>query len=180
MSTRCQVQVIGLNEDDSQVTLYHHTDGYPSYMVPLIAKAYRTAIRPIVHQGIHSDGTPYRHVYANAWQAARVGKSASYLCAADPGTMEPEAGHDLHGDIEYLYRVYVSGGMDIGATGTWEVEILVPTASTRFEPRGGKRFWDHPSVDLMDVHTPRTEVRKLARRVLRAERQRRKAEAVPA
>jgi hypothetical protein len=162
MSTRCQVQVIGENADDSMVTLYHHTDGYPSYMVPLIAKAYRHAIKPSPHG------------YARAWQAARVGKVAGELCWADPGVMEPEAGHELHGDIEYLYRVYVSGGMHIGAIGKWEVEILIPRAATRFEPRGGNRFWDHPSVDLMELHTPRTEVLKLSRSILRAERKERK------
>jgi hypothetical protein len=168
MSTRCQVQVIGTGEDADKVTLYHHTDGYPSFMVPLIAKAYRHAVKP------SPDG------YARAWQAARVGKSAGQLCWAHPGKMEPEAGHDLHGDIAYLYLVYISGAMDTGATGRWEVEILVPRARTQFDPPGGKRFWDHPSVHLMDVHTPRTEVLALSRRIVRAERKRRKADVVSA
>jgi hypothetical protein len=157
MSTRCQVQVIGENADDSMVTLYHHTDGYPSYMVPLIAKAYRHAIKPSPRGG------------ARAWQAARVGKVAGELCWADPGTMEPEAGHELHGDIEYLYRVHVSGGMHIGAIGQWEVEILIPNRSKVWRDWTGQ-----PTVDDMKVHTSRTEVLTLARRVIRAERKERK------
>jgi hypothetical protein len=157
MSTRCQVQVVSANNDDSMVTLYHHTDGYPSYMVPLIAKAYRHAIKPSPHG------------YARAWQAARVGKAAGELCWADPGVMEPEAGHELHGDIEYLYRVYVSGGMHIKATGKWEVEILIPN-----ESRVWTEWTGQPTVQDMELHTPRTEVLKLSRSILRAERKERK------
>jgi hypothetical protein len=157
MSTRCQVQVIGENADDSMVTLYHHTDGYPSYMVPLIAKAYRHAIKPSPRG------------YPRAWQAAQVGKAAGELCWADPGTMEPEAGHELHGDIEYLYRVYVSGGMHIGVIGKWEVEILIPN-----ESRVWTEWTGQPTVQDMELLTPRTEVLKLSRSILRAERKDRK------
>jgi hypothetical protein len=169
MSTRCQVQVIGENDDDSMVTLYHHTDGYPSYMVPLIAKAYRHAIKPTVFKGTYPNGTPFRIEHARAWQAARVGKVAGELCWADPGTMEPEAGHELHGDIEYLYRVHVSGGMHIGVIGKWEVEILIPN-----ESRVWTEWTGQPTIQDMELHTPRTEVLKLSRAILRAERKDRK------
>ncbi len=88
MSTRCQVQVIeGMGDNLYQkVTLYHHFDGYPSNMLPLIHKAYELS--------------------GGGWEAGRAGKMASFLCAADPGQFEPEAGHDLHsGDIAYFYTV---------------------------------------------------------------------------
>ena len=40
MSTRCMVEVRGGINQTSEV-LYHHSDGYPSNMVPLIQAAYR-------------------------------------------------------------------------------------------------------------------------------------------
>lgn len=103
MSTRCQVKVVqeGLQWDQS-LTLYHHTDGYPEYMVPLIARAYK--------------------LYGKSWEAGRAGKVASFLCAVDPGVFEPEEGHTLHGDIEYYYILHVMNGECCG----WEIEIKIP------------------------------------------------------
>ena len=94
MSTRCQVKVIqtGLNWDQ-EITLYHHTDGYPSNMIPLIHKAY------------HYGETLQPDWYRPSWQFGRAGKCASYLCWADPGVFEPEAQNLLHGDIEYFYVI---------------------------------------------------------------------------
>jgi len=48
--------------------------------------------------------------YKEVWQAARVGKAASMLCAADPTGFVMEQGHDLHGDIDYYYVVNVTTG----------------------------------------------------------------------
>ena len=88
MSTRCQVKVMGTDVNGSHAfTLYHHCDGYPSYMLPIIGKA-----------------------YTDKWQAERPGKAAAMLCAADPTGYEVEQGHSLHGDIEYYYVVDVTGG----------------------------------------------------------------------
>ncbi len=86
MSTRCQVHVHneGLHYVE-KLTLYHHTDGYPSYMLPILAKAHELS--------------------GGGWEAGRTGKVASYMCAADPGIFEPEEGHELHSDIEYYYDV---------------------------------------------------------------------------
>ena len=45
MSTRCQVKV---GDGEESVTLYHHTDGYPEYMVPTIWKAFNyTCLVPV-------------------------------------------------------------------------------------------------------------------------------------
>jgi hypothetical protein len=88
MSTRCQVKVTGkdINNADSH-TLYHHCDGYPSAMLPLIASA-----------------------YTNDWQAGRIGKAAAMIVSADPTGYELQQGHSLHGDIEFYYVVDVTDG----------------------------------------------------------------------
>ena len=101
MSTRCQVQVIG--SDNDKVTLYHHSDGYPTHILPLC------------HQAFELSG--------KGWQAARGGKCASFLCATDPGAFEPESGHALHGDIEWYYRLYCKGAMHNGCQAQWFVSI---------------------------------------------------------
>lgn len=130
MSTRCQVVVIGKgmgNED--RITLYHHTDGYPSYMIPLINKARK-----------------FKGEYTSEWEKGRVGKVASFLCAVDPGVFEPEDGHDLHDDIEYYYKLYVINhrGGALAEKPTWEVEVLTP--------KNG--FWDNPTEENMMVGIP--------------------------
>jgi len=89
MSTRCQVTVIAENAPDEAITLYHHTDGYPSYMVPCIAHAYAL----------------YRETDSRI--SPRAGIAASWLCAADPGTFEIEAGRPKHGDLAFAYEIYL-------------------------------------------------------------------------
>ena len=102
MSTRCQVQVIEGDQPWEKLTLYHHCDGYPSNMLPLIQKAYT--------------------MIGSGWKAGRAGQMASYLCATDPGGFEPEAGHELHGDIEYFYTIRPSNqDKHIGAVVKWIV-----------------------------------------------------------
>lgn len=90
MSTRCQVRVMNADGKDTgeDVTLYHHTDGYPEYMLPKMAEAW---------EEFSTD---------ERWMLGRPGKVASFLCAVDPRAFEPEAGHELHGDIEYYYKLY--------------------------------------------------------------------------
>ena len=128
MSTRAQVLVIQeeLGGWEDKVLLYHHTDGYPEYMLPLLAKA---------------------RSMAGGREAGGAGKVASFLCAADPGVFEPEAGFALHGDIEYLYRLYVANmaGGSMAENPRWEVEVLVP----------GEGFWDNPDLEHMRILTPR-------------------------
>ena len=98
MSTRTQVQV---KSGAEKITLYHHTDGYPEYMLPLIQKAWRE--------------------YGTGWEGARVGKVASMLCAVDPVVFEPEAGQALHGDIEYYYVIDCKDTAHVGTTPDWTV-----------------------------------------------------------
>lgn len=116
MSTRCQVQVIEGPEARNKVTLYHHYDGYPSKMLPLIHKAYELS--------------------GGEWEAGRAGKMASFLCASDPGQFEPEAGHDLHSaDIAYFYTVKPSTDeKHVGVNPKWIVTVYdIPFDATGIE-----------------------------------------------
>lgn len=133
MSTRCQVQLVEGEGKNSweKVTLYHHCDGYPSHMIPTFQKAFEMISTP--KEGI---GGPYSH----QWHAGRAGKSASYLCAIEPGQYEPEAGHDLHGDIEWYYRIFCTGDR-------WQVEVY--TAGWDCTPEDLHLV--HPRIDVMEV-----------------------------
>ena len=114
MSTRCQVKVIGEGIYPDELTLYHHTDGYPEYMIPLLAKAY---------------GYVDPSGYDNDWVKGRAGKVAGLLCWADPAVFEPESSHELHGDIEFYYKLFC------GKSEGWEVEVLNPDDMSAVEPR---------------------------------------------
>ena len=131
MSTRCQVNVKaeGLNWETEGVTLYHHCDGYPSNMLPLIAEAMSIG---------------------SSWQLGRPRKAASFLCASDPGQFEPEAGHDLHGDIEFFYQIWCVNpkGGTINDDCTWEVQVFVPI----------KGFWGAPDMEHLHPITERMSV----------------------
>ena len=98
MSTRCQVSVKG-GLFPEQFTLYHHTDGYPEVMIPLIQRAWEMQAHNVFVD-------PY--VSEKDWRKGRTGKVASFLCAADPGVMEPENSHELHQDTEYYYEIFVN------------------------------------------------------------------------
>jgi hypothetical protein len=118
MSTRCQVRVISEGMYSAGgVTLYHHCDGYPSGMLPLFAEAFAK--------------------FGKGWEAGREGKVAAFLCAADPGGFEPEAGHDLHGDIEYYYKLFAvnkHGGSTMERP-RWEVEVYQAGSMKLLHPR---------------------------------------------
>lgn len=104
-STRCQVQVI---EVDRKLTLYHHCDGYPSNMVKLFKLAYKA--------------------FNGSWEAGRVGKVASKLCKVDDyNGFEPLDYHTLHGDIEWYYKINVTGkeGKFIGSKQSWELSVYI-------------------------------------------------------
>jgi len=100
MSTRCQVRVEG---GESKLTLYHHTDGYPSYMLMLIQQAWDK--------------------YCRGWEGSRVSKAASALCAVDPLIFEPLDYHTLHSDIEWFYTINVRDTKYIGTTPVWKISV---------------------------------------------------------
>lgn len=89
MSTRCNVHVeqegmMSDTTDKSTVQLYHHCDGYPSSMIPLLQAACKKT---------------------KGWEAGRSGKLAVIIAAEHPGGYDLESQVSLHGDIEYFYRV---------------------------------------------------------------------------
>lgn len=103
MSTRCQVCVIEGSgaQPWERLTLYRHCDGYPEAMLPFFVEA-------------------FDKFGARGYRSGRAGYVASFLCATDPEGIQPEAGHELHGDIEFYYRLYVSGR----DSALWEVEVI--------------------------------------------------------
>lgn len=101
MSTRCQTKIVGTDfEKHEAITLYHHCDGYPSNMVPLLASA-----------------------YAPDWEHGRVGKAAAYVIATDPGGFEPESSHALHGDIEWYYVLSISSQGHVADVPKWNLTV---------------------------------------------------------
>lgn len=141
MSTRCQVKVIQEGVGwKKEVTLYHHTDGYPEHMIPCIHKA-----------------MGYEDEYCKGmnWEKGRAGKVASFLCWSDPGTFEPEEGHNLHGDIEYYYKLYCVNSYQGSSKENpkWEVEVYCP--------KNG--FWDAPEEQNLRIKIERISLDELVR-----------------
>ncbi len=130
MSTRCQVKV---QDARDAVTLYHHTDGYPEYMIPKMVEAWQFG---------ESDASD------RDFKKGSAGRVASFLCAVDPGVFEPEEGHELHGDIEYYYVLHVTSRGPLA----WTVDIYQPSRKTFMEIRSirdlKKKVSGAPLMDL--------------------------------
>lgn len=127
MSTRCQVHVTGgENAPHDSVTLYHHCDGYPSNMLPLIAAGFVLGKGLILKQNERIseaksvDPATATRPYG-AWPLGRAGHAAALIIASDPLQFEPESSHDLHGDLLWLYIVRVSDDRQPGAAVAWPV-----------------------------------------------------------
>ena len=118
MSTRCNIHVIqeGLSWNDT-VQLYHHSDGYPSNMLRVFAKAFA--------------------MYGGDWHCGRTGHAAAFLCATEPQQFEPESHLELHGDIEFFYKLYVvnTKGGSMAEKPQWEVEVFRPDGTSISERR---------------------------------------------
>jgi len=89
------------------ITLYHHCDGYPTAMLPLMAQAFQE----------HGK---------RGFRSGRAGHVAAFLCATDPEGFEPEDSHELHGDIEWYYRLVVAEGRQYHDPATWVVSVYSP------------------------------------------------------
>ena len=136
MSTRCQVKIqkFGVKNDTDAVTLYHHCDGYPSVMVPLMAQAYQPE-----------------------WKHGRVGKVASFVVAEDPDGYEVEQGHAIHGDIEWYYVLDVKSDSMVDATPEWfltvyEVPGVVKSTKGMRKVFTGRIHEAVPLADSMEVN----------------------------
>lgn len=105
MSTRCQVEIVpGEGSYGTPVIMYHHYDGYPEVMIPIIRNAYERFV--VQAEDSHDLGI-----------AASADHVAVMVASADPLGFEVEQTpqttypgrkklNPLHGDIEYFYRVY--------------------------------------------------------------------------
>jgi hypothetical protein len=120
-------------------------------MIPLLQKAAKILLK-------ESDTFKYAPVnepsYSAAslpWEAGRVGKVASCVCAADPLGFEPEKTNDLHPDIEYLYELTVSGKGHVGARVKWDVTVFTTNEG----------FWDSPCKPNMTAVLFRTPLHKV-------------------
>lgn len=112
MSTRCQVEVqaTDLPWNAEMVVLYHHCDGYPTGMLPIIEAAYNFAT---------SKGGGY------SWQAGRPGKTAAFVCVADPFGFDIESSTELHSDIEWFYSIECQNknGGEMSEVPKWRISV---------------------------------------------------------
>jgi hypothetical protein len=160
MSTRCQVKVVGEGlgwEDAEPITLYHHSDGYPSYMLPIIRQGFELAVKKNTEYSRRYGITTDHYLM----ETGQPSKAASFLCAADPGNFEPEAGHELHGDIEWYYvlrcinKVKTVNGKQRQDKPEWRVDIYQPPEwddiSIEQRQSGARhQFWQNPRFE--DLH----------------------------
>ena len=135
MSTRAQLIVIQEhnNCEDDKIMMYHHHDGYPSWMLVEFLKAYNKAITQ-----------KYDHLKSFAY---RCGKAASYLCSIDPAEFEPESGFNFHGDIEWFYKIFVNCQNKVGER-EWQIEIYTTDNS----------FWDNPCEENLKLFHKRSSL----------------------
>ena len=146
MSTRCQVRVKseGLSWKEER-WLYHHWDGYPENMIPIINEAQKVIYNNYIAKQRDPETNKSMGDH-NIYMNGRAGKVSSFLCAVDPVGFEPEDDGDLHGDIEYLYKLFLvnKDNGTFGSKPVWEME-------------GENGFGDK-----MKPLIPRTKVSKLA------------------
>ncbi len=96
MSTRCQICV---HDKSEKVTLYRHCDGYPEA------------------PGVVGDIKKIFDGMGESWHKTRAGYVASNFCAFSPDGIQPLGYHDLHGDIEFYYKVDVNQS-------PWKVKVF--------------------------------------------------------
>ena len=155
MSTRCQTKVIegqkeSINMHNEDITLYHHSNGCPKWMVPLFCRAYRYGITPFVPDW-NKDNPKAEPTDAYKWQTFRAGYAASMLCHIDPRGFQPEKSHQLHVDIAWYYKLYISGKKVKGQKQSqWEIEIYKATIRRTGAPSLKKVLKRTPLCDVVD------------------------------
>ena len=164
MSTRCQVQLVFEGNDwktgetktfwENSVVLYHHCDGYPENMIPVLIRAYGSGMAGIVgdYLSYNEDLSGFSvHYYSSLFSSV---KAVNYVVAADPKQFEIEphgCREFLHGDIEYFYRVFISPTK-------WEIQVFVPD--------NRKDFWETASIHSLKAISPRMSLKQAAQWVV--------------
>jgi len=146
MGTRCQVLIVSKNNPNDRIMMYHHWDGYPSHMLESIYGAWKYSVTPRV---AYEGGKPVDE----SWMSYRVGKVASFLCHQEPGQYEPEASFEFHWDIEWFYRIDVSG------ENGWEVEIFHRRPAFVDNPCMGNLFLTHEKAPISEFITKKGTVK---------------------
>lgn len=168
MSTRCTVRIYETDENGKPyegefakpIMLYHHSDGYPEFMVPLLEKFLKKT-----HEFMSKVGFPYW------WDQERVAATMILLSAEDYekpllpfhsrkrsgswatrdrnseipyDAYRPKGGipefapcSSLHGDLEYLYDVYL-----LRPSGTFKIEYRERTGSWDKNNFTDAKVWD--------------------------------------
>lgn len=143
MSTRCQVCVTqtGMRDWEDTIMLYHHSDGYPDHMIPCIKRAFDIGAAEKPWGGF------------NLWRLGRAGKAASFLCASDPGIMEPESSLDLHCDIEYFYQIECvnENAGSSAERGKWIVRVYATNGKFNGGKYNPKRLAGMKLIDTMTL-----------------------------
>ncbi len=114
MSTRAQVGFYRKNKkdfDDFEALLYHHSDGYPSYLFPDIAKF---LIDFDANRGINDLEYAAANLIAY-WRLGYSGCLTNKLECVEKLTRYTGLGisRNFHGDIEYFYAIYDDGMVEI-------------------------------------------------------------------
>jgi len=164
MSTRCQVQLVFEGNDwktgeaktfwKNSIVLYHHWDGYPENMIPVLIRAYGSGMAGIVgdYLAYNEDLSRFGSTYYDSLFSSV--KAVNYVVAADPKgfEIEPHGCREfLHGDIEYFYRVFISHTK-------WEIQVFVPD--------NRKDFWETASIHSLKAISPRMSLKLAARWVV--------------
>jgi len=112
---------------DYDALLYHHSDGYPDFMLPKVISFLKTSFKKLEELG-----------YPYWWDGERVAALFVMLSAGDyripefGGNGEPKFHPAIHyhGDLEYLYRVFlVNEGqfhITINKIDAWETVKITP------------------------------------------------------
>jgi hypothetical protein len=140
MSTRCNIEIYNKCKGESYLgaILYHHSDGYPGFMYHKLERFLKAAYEHLTEAG-----------YPYWWDAERVAATMILLSVEDYreplkpySTDRPnEYGHKpyrpeggvpvfqpcikLHGDIDYIYKVYLLdvGDYKINEYGKYEITV---------------------------------------------------------
>lgn len=116
MATRANIELCDKRVTNGKITwqagvlLYHHWDGYPTWMGPELERMLK-----LVKAALATAGFSYW------WDSERVGALMIKLSAddmSDKGIPRFQPCTALHGDIEYLWRVH------LGASGQYEIQCF--------------------------------------------------------